>query len=134
MDVTRRRVVMLVAAAGFSQAADAQQSQANPEATAKALRDALSGLVRFEVVRRAGTLREDGAKEVDSFVGNGVKTLQDRNEINNGYSVSIAIDGARRLGVEIMTQAQKLRADLKQIGADSVQAATKTLCPLFPFC
>jgi hypothetical protein len=141
MDLTRRRVVLLLAAVdGFSLAADAQDQPSqtklspDPKATAGALRNVLGGLVRYEVVRRGARLAPPAEKEVDSIAGAGTDQLLKRNEIANAFAVSIAIDGARRLGVEIVNEAVRTKENLQQIGAKVVQAAREKVCPLFPFC
>ena len=137
MNLTRRSALILVATADFSKIADAQQAQAppaDPEAMARELRSALNGLVLYEVARRGAALANDGVKQVDSIVGDGVQKMQSKKEINDIYLVSIAIDGARRLGAEIVNDARNARENLKQIGAKSVQATRDHLCPLYPFC
>jgi hypothetical protein len=135
-----RRAFFLLIAAGRPQAAFGQQrgvpppAQPDIEATAKALRDALTALAQFEITRRAAQLAEDGAKALSGVVADGVTTLTKRGELLNTFAASVAIDGARRLGIEIVTEAIRLNGNLKSIGAQAVMATQKRLCPMYPFC
>jgi hypothetical protein len=91
-------------------------------------------LVQFEVVRRGGRLLEEGKQAVDSFVQGGVKTLVERGEDGNGYAISIAIDGARRFGNEVVNEAIRLEKSIREIGTAVVTSVTKRVCPMYPFC
>ena len=141
MDFTRRRVVvMLGAVEALSGNVRAQEQKSPPQtavdakAASEALRTALNGLVLYEVARRGGHLAESAVKEVDAFIGVGVAQLEKRSEIANPYSASMAIDGARRVGSQIVTEAVRVGAALKQIEAKIVRSAVEKLCPMFPFC
>lgn len=131
---------MLGAVEALSGEAGAQEQKSQPQppvdakAMSEALRGALNGLVLFEVARSGGHLAESGVKEADSFIGSGVAQLEKRDQIANPYSVSIAIDGARRLGSQIVIEAVRVGAELKRIEAKIVRGAAEKLCPMFPFC
>jgi hypothetical protein len=141
MKLRRRELILLFAAVdaasqvpGAPERPVQQPPPPNPEATADVLRNVLGGLVRYEVVRRGAGLAAPAEKEVDSFISGGVNQLLKRNEIANDFVVSIAIDGARRFGGEIVVQAIRAKENLKNISAGIVQNARSTVCPLFPFC
>jgi hypothetical protein len=137
MDPLRRRMfVALPAIALFAQ--ELAQGQETPapdsEATAKQLGTTLIALVTFEVNRRGGQLAPDAVKEVNSVVNDGVDRLTKQKQLFNTFSISVAIDNARRFGNEIVNEAIQRKADLKKIGADIIKATHDRLCPMYPFC
>jgi hypothetical protein len=147
MNATRRTVLMTFAAMGVTPEgafaaqrrgdAPAQgpaQAQPDVDAARKELPTVLNALVRFEVARRGGRLLEDAVRAVDAFVQKGVDTLAAKGELVNVFAVSTAIDGARRFGNELVTEANRASQNLKEIGASIVTAASKRLCPMYPFC
>lgn len=137
MNPLRRRILFaLPAFAVFAQ--ELLQGQGtpspDPEATATQLRTVLIALVTFEVNRRGGQLASDAVKEVNSVVNDGVNRMSKEKQLFNTFSISVAIDNARRFGTEIVNEALQRKADLKKIGADIVKATHDRLCPMYPFC
>src|SRR5689334_5104221 len=98
-------------------------AQPDVETARKELPVALNALFRFEVARRGARVGAEGLRAADSFLQKGVDTLANRNELINVLAVSAAIDGARRLGNEVVTEAARLGQNLKDIGASAVAAA-----------
>ncbi len=140
MEVTRRKALILLTSGAALGSADGQindpgsQLPAGLQEIDQVLQLVLSRLVQFELLARRAALSTDGAGAVVSLVEMGVKKLQTQEQIRDDFAVSIAIDGARRIGDAIYQQARRAGGDMERIGETVVQAAHKAVCPLYPFC
>ena len=137
--MTRRQLIASLAVAGAASPilvnAQGRESQPpDPKEAADELRRALKGLVRFQLAQRGAAFGDDGAAAADAFVDKGVSRIVEGKDITNGYVIGIAIDGARRFGNEIVTEAQRAKDSLRAIHAGIVSAVAKRICPMFPFC